>query len=77
MNIGSSWSAISLAAIPGTKNSESQIPERNLGGNVEAQMDAEDASKSLLWFYFLLAFITVSADRHCFVQNYVIEEQVG
>lgn len=46
MNIGSSWSAVSLASIPGTKHSQSQIPERKLTGGVEAQMDAEDASKS-------------------------------
>lgn len=36
-------SAVSLSSLPIKKTKN--IPERQLGGNVEAQMDAEDASK--------------------------------
>ena len=50
LSISSSWSAVSLATLPLKKTKKKNIPERQLGGNVEAQMDAEDASKKKNYF---------------------------
>lgn len=43
-------SSVSLSALPLKKTKTSRIPERKLGGNVEAQMDAEDAGRSFILY---------------------------
>lgn len=48
LTLSSTSCSVSLSALPLKKTKTSKIPERNLGGNVEAQMDAEDAGNPFI-----------------------------